>query len=136
MKYRVDYQETHDIDWFFRYKGKIYHAASNGGIIPDVIDSKINRTIQEMVEESDSRFNVVLSENVWDFHGQDEDLGSFRDYASKGFISLDRTINECFEEKDQFHYHIVAFPKYGGMIENRDLLRQLPDLSDYELIIK
>ncbi len=136
MKYRIDYQETHDIDWFFRYKGKIYHAASNGGKIPDVIDSKINRTIQEMVEESDSHFDVLLSQNVWDYHSQDEDLGSFRDYASKGFISLDRTINDCLEENDRFNYHIVAYPKYGGMIENRDLLRHLPDLSDYIIDIK
>lgn len=136
MKYRIDYQETHDIDWFFRYKGKLYHAASNGGIIPDVIDSSRNRTIQEMLEEIEYRFDVELSENVWNYHSQEEDLDSFRDYASKGFISLDRTINENFEDSGRLQYHIVAYPRYGGMIENRDLLQLLPDLSDYKIDIK
>ena len=86
MRYRRDYQETHDIDWFFRYKGKVYHAASNGGMLPDKVDSLKNRMLQEKIEEMQGVYKVEMTENS---ASQGEDMSSFSDYAKKGFISLE-----------------------------------------------
>lgn len=129
MRYRRDYQETHDIDWFFRHNGKVYHAASNGGMLPDKVDSLNNRRIQEKLEEVVGVYGVSMSERV---QQQDDDFSSFRDYASKGFISLDRS--EDNGEKP--HYHRVAFPMNGETFGNDELLRLMPVLTDNEIEIE
>ena len=129
MRYRRDYQETHDIDWFFRHKGKIYHAASNGGMLPDKVDSLNNRLIQEKLEDVVGVYEVGMSERVQQW---DEDLSSFREYASKGFISLDRS--EDNGEKPR--YHRVAFPVNGEAFDNEELLGLMPLLKDNEIDIE
>lgn len=129
MKYRRDYQETHDIDWFFRYKGKIYHAASNGGLLPDKVDSLKNRTLQEKLEEMPGLFEVEMVQNL---ARQDEDLSSFREYAAKGFISIDR--KEVYGEK--LSYKRIAFPANGEAFGNDELLRLMPLLNDNEIEIE
>lgn len=129
MRYRRDYQETHDIDWFFRYKGKVYHAASNGGQLPDIVDSLKNRTLQEKLEEIPGMYVVEMADNLV---RQDEDLTSFTEYAAKGFISLDRS--EDNGEKP--HYHRVAFPVNGEAFGNEELLRLMPLLNDNEIEIE
>lgn len=129
MRYRRDYQETHDIDWFFRYKGKVYHAASNGGQLPDKVDSLKNRTLQEKLEEIPGMYVVEMADNLV---RQDEDLSSFTEYAAKGFISLDRS--EDNGEKP--HYHRVAFPVNGEAFGNEELLRLMPLLNDNEIEIE
>lgn len=129
MKYRRDYQETHDIDWFFRYKGRIYHAASNGGLLPDKVDSLKNRTLQEKLEEMLGLFEVEMVQNL---ARQDEDLSSFREYAEKGFISLDR--KEVDGEK--LSYKRIAFPVNGEAFCNDELLRLMPLLNDNEIEIE
>ena len=129
MRYRRDYQETHDIDWFFRYKGKVYHAASNGGQLPDKVDSLKNRTLQEKLEEIPGMYVVEMADNLV---RQDEDLSSFTEYAAKGFISLDRS--EDNGEKP--HYHRVAFPVNGEAFDNEELLRLMPLLNDNEIEIE
>lgn len=140
MRYRIDYQETHDIDWFFRYRGNVYHAASNGGLLPDVIDSKINRTIQESLEDVEGTFPVSFAQNVYAFYGQDEDLSSFEEYAAKGFISLDRTERAGEDGEENMgeiqRYHIVAFPTGGGHFDNQELLRLIPELNAGDIIIQ
>ena len=128
MKYRRDYQETHDIDWFFRHNGKVYHAASNGGMLPDSVDSLKNRTIQEKLEELKGVYEVQLSNS---FNVQGEDLSSFKDYAAKGFISLDR--KEV--EDDRLVYQRVAYPANGEMFENEDILALMPVLDDNEITV-
>lgn len=129
MRYRRDYQETHDIDWFFRYKGKVYHAASNGGMLPDKVDSLKNRTLQERLEEMSGVFEVEMVRNL--VH-QDEDLSSFMEYAAKGFISLDRS-----EDNGQKpHYHRVAFPVNGEVFGNEELIGLMPLLNDNEIEIE
>lgn len=128
MRYRRDYQETHDIDWFFRYKGKVYHAASNGGLLPDKVDSLKNRTLQEKLEEMPGVFEVEMVQNL---ARQDEDLSSFREYAEKGFISLDRKEND--EEK--LSYERIASPINNQMFSNEDLLKLMPSLNDNEIEI-
>jgi len=129
MRYRRDYQETHDIDWFFRYKGKVYHAASNGGLLPDKVDSLKNRTLQEKLEEMPGVFEVEMVQNV---ARQDEDLSSFREYAEKGFISLDRKEND----RDKLIYERIAFPVNNQMFSNEDLLKLMTSLNDNEIEIE
>ena len=129
MRYRRDYQETHDIDWFFRYKGKVYHAASNGGLLPDKVDSLKNRTLQEKLEEMPGAFEVEMVQNLT---RQDEDLSSFREYAKKGFISLDRKENDG----DKLRYERIAFPVNNQMFSNEDLLKLMPSLNDNEIEIE
>ena len=129
MRYRRDYQETHDIDWFFRYKGKVYHAASNGGLLPDKVDSLKNRTLQEKLEEMPGVFEVEM---VLSLVRQDEDLSSFREYAEKGFISLDRKENDG----DKLRYERIAFPVNNQMFSNEDLLKLMPSLNDNEIEIE
>ena len=128
MRYRRDYQETHDIDWFFRYKGKVYHAASNGGLLPDKVDSLKNRTLQEKLEEMPGVYEVEMVQNL---ARQDEDLSSFREYAEKGFISLDRKENGG----DKLSYERIAFPVNNQMFNNEDLLKLMPSLNDNEIEI-
>lgn len=128
MRYRRDYQETHDIDWFFRYKGKVYHAASNGGLLPDKVDSLKNRTLQEKLEEMPGMYEVEMVQNL---ARQDEDLSSFREYASKGFISLDRKENDG----EKLSYERIAFPVNDQMFSNEDLLKLMPSLNDNEIEI-
>lgn len=128
MRYRRDYQETHDIDWFFRYKGKVYHAASNGGLLPDKVDSLKNRTLQEKLEEMPGVYEVEMVQNL---ARQDEDLSSFREYAEKGFISLDRKENGG----DKLSYERIAFPINNQMFNNEDLLKLMPSLNDNEIEI-
>ena len=129
MRYRRDYQETHDIDWFFRYKGKVYHAASNGGLLPDKVDSLKNRTLQEKLEEMPGVFEVEMVQNL---ARQDEDLSSFREYAEKGFISLDRKENDG----DKLRYERIAFPVNNQMFSNEDLLKLMPSLNDNDIEIE
>lgn len=128
MRYRRDYQETHDIDWFFRYKGKVYHAASNGGLLPDKVDSLKNRTLQEKLEEMPGVFEVEMVQNL---ARQDEDLSSFREYAEKGFISLDRKENDG----EKLSYERIASPINNQMFSNEDLLKLMPSLNDNEMEI-
>jgi len=126
MRYRRDYQETHDIDWFFRYKGKVYHAASNGGLLPDKVDSLKNRTLQEKLEEMPGVFEVEMVQNL---ARQDEDLSSFREYAEKGFISLDRKENDG----EKLSYERIASPINNQMFSNEDLLKLMPSLNDNDI---
>ena len=131
MRYRRDYQETHDIDWFFRHKGRVYHAASNGGILPDKVDSLKNRTLQEKIKEIAGGFAVSMAENL---SRQDKDLSSFVEYASKGFISLDRREEDADGEKA--HYKRIAFPANDDSFNNEDLLSLMPVLNDSEIEIE
>jgi hypothetical protein len=131
MRYRRDYQETHDIDWFFQYQGKVYHAASNGGLLPDLIDSDKNREVQIRLEEIVGSFGCVLADDVVERYGQDADLSSFTDYAKKGFISLDRTelSEEYSNDYIQMRYHIVAYPEESGGFHDEEILRLIPELK-------
>ena len=134
MRYRSDYQETHDIDWFFRYKGKAYHAASNGGRLPDAVDSGKNRLLQEKLEDIDGSYEFVYEEGIQDLYGQDADLSSFEEYAKKGFISLDRCEVEDGEKNDGLKYRVVVSPVEGGF-NNEDMMKMMPELKESEIEI-
>lgn len=142
MKYRRDYQATHDIDWFFRYKGRVYHAASNGGMLPDVVDSKKNRELQERLEVIEGAFQVEFINRNQNFYNQNEDLSSFEEYAARGFISLDRIEDDDNEgnnmrdvqERATTRYRVVASPVNGSFFDE-DLLSLMPELDEDDIEI-
>ena len=143
MKYRKDYQETHDIDWFFCFRGRAYHAASNGGRLPDAVDSANNRQLQSLIEQMDGEFEIEDSDNLYLYVGHDEtdnhnvnygDISSFQIYAAKGFISIDRT--EGLNDNDRPTYHRVAYPRNGGSVTDQNILALLPELSDADIVIE
>lgn len=143
-RYRKDYQITHDIDWFFIYKGKVYHAASNGGLLPDAVYRENNRKLQEEIEKMEATYEIKWSPNLSEFYDVgEEDLGSFEEYAKKGFVSLDRTETEDGDTENEnsgkLQYHVVAFPeenKNGDSFKNQNLLKLMPKLNDDDIEIK
>lgn len=59
MRYRNSYQATHDIDWFCICHGHPVHVASNGGYVPEQIDSSHNYRMQRAVYEHLSWYDDV-----------------------------------------------------------------------------
>lgn len=59
MRYRDSYQVTHDIDWFCMCNGHPTHVASNGGNVPEQIDSVQNYRIQRDVYEHLRLYNHI-----------------------------------------------------------------------------
>ncbi len=131
MKYRIDYQGTHDIDWFFQLDGKVYHAASNGGKLPDKIDSTTNRKLQLATESLKEIYEVKVADDVQADLESYGEIGSFKSYAAKGFISLDCRI----DYPEDPHYHTIAFPKNGETIKDKYILGLLPELSETDITI-
>lgn len=57
-EYNNEYCQTHDIDFFFRHNGKVYHVASNGDKVPSWINEESNSRIQESIyQRIDSKGN-------------------------------------------------------------------------------
>lgn len=136
-RYRKDYQITHDIDWFFIYKGKVYHAASNGGLLPDAVYRENNRKLQVEIEKMEATYEIKWSPNLSEFYDVgEEDLGSFEEYAKKGFVSLDRTETEDGDTENEnsgmLQYHVVSFP--GDSFKNQNLLEFLKKQKLLELM--
>lgn len=118
MKYRIDYEMTHDIDFFFKYKGKYYHAASNGQRLPSFIDSTDNRELQMKIELFEDKYDVEWSPDARKLL-EEYDLSSFKFYAERGFISLDRVINEDESDSSQV-YRVVVRPKDDPNFSDHD----------------
>ena len=118
MKYRIDYEMTHDIDFFFKYKGKYYHAASNGQRLPSFIDSTDNRELQMKIELFEDKYDVEWSPDARKLL-EEYDLSSFKFYAERGFISLDRVINEDESASSQV-YRVVVRPKDDPNFSDHD----------------
>ena len=118
--YNIDYQRTHDIDWFFKFNNRCFHIASNCGVIPSIIDISDNRNLQfeiaNLEEVSDAIFVIDNSEGL--------DLSSFEEYAKKGFISLDR-VDGDFESN---HYFVVAVPKKGKQ-PPKSIVEKIPEMD-------
>ena len=124
--YRIDYQRTHDIDWFCKIGSMPVHIASNGGLIPPNILSRENFAVQTEVYNMPCIFSeddVVICETAIrniifpnDQNFSEEAYGSyiksFIDMARKGFVSLDRIdIGETAECSEDERYIVVAYPK-------------------------
>ena len=113
----------------------MYHAASNGGELPKCIDSENNRILQEEIEKLKRTFGVVMDNDVSRVYKENEDLSSFREFASKGFISLDRTVNE---DGKRNRYHKVAYPAVAVNIKyfNLQVRDLIPKLEDVDIVIE
>lgn len=121
--YITYYQESHDIDWFFQYKGRYFHVASNGGKIPDKIDSSINREIQHLLEsEPGINSHIQIANNP-----DNLDYSTFFEYAEKGFISIDRN-DGPFEEQN---YYVVAIPS-DFVIPSPSVTDKIPEIEPFE----
>ena len=137
MRYRIDYQMTHDIDWFFMYEGRAYHAASNGGLLPDFISSTENRELQVMVEDLEPVFTEKLVQDIIGIYGDEADLSTFCEFARKGFISLDRVVLEDNDVSDAFsQYRVIATPAEYHEFPYKEVLKRLPELSHGDIRIE
>lgn len=131
MNYSKDYLHSKDIDWFCMVNGRYIHVASAGGSIPDEInDVETLRDLQRNVflapdifNDDDILINQNFLENRFGLLNNREIaianyLESFKYFARKGFVSLDRTnLAECEDNT----YHVVCMPRGdvdGLQIEN------------------
>lgn len=123
-KYYSNYQESHDIDWFFRYKRRLFHVASNGGKIPNGIDSKTNRMIQHLLEtEQKKTSHIRIADNP-----DNLDYSTFYEYAEKGFISIDR-VDGLFEEQI---YFVVAIPS-TPCLPSSSIIDLIPEINPFSV---
>ena len=111
-KLSVSFQLSHDIDLFCKIGSSYCHFATNGGLIPDIINDRkylgntkqfILQELHEIVTDEDIYINeeyvtkrVNYSYSHWNQElGMDfkkEYLRSFLEMARKGFLSYDRDI--------------------------------------------
>lgn len=127
MVYSESYQRTRDIDWFFRAGDRCIHAASNGGVLPYLVnDIERLRTVQAQVSmlEEVKGIEVIVNEqyvgeritaaaNSYWQNGYENVtleqvrgyyLSSFQPMAQKGFYSYDRV-------PDSNAYMFICGPK-------------------------
>lgn len=121
--FSIDFQRTHDIDWFGKINQTFIHALSFGGVLPDEVNDREtnfnilrhayrntdNGQIRTVVNDSyvDRRLRLQARDNdATDFERRKERyLRHFRDMARKGFWSFDR---DLYDEK---LYHLIAKPE-------------------------
>lgn len=137
MRYRIDFQRTHDIDWVGKHGGIPLHVASNGGRIPNVVDSRHNRDLLTQIyatEEFLSDDDIVVNkegiryllnhiyeqlrnsnrkgDNVFRIEVTEEMVdryaASFVRMAKRGFVSVDRYDYSRFDNTDCI---VIAYPK-------------------------
>lgn len=125
MPYTIEQQFSRDIDWYFKdSNNNMVHVASAGGRLPKIIeqnDELIDRIHAQVVDSPDlsinlfSSFEVEINPNLSDIvslgieeNAREFYLESFIEMAKKGFISIDKTKLNDFEDTN---YHIVAYPK-------------------------
>lgn len=116
-RYSINYQQLHDIDWFFQSGGKYYHVASNGGEVPSFVERKNNMELQNIIEKIDA----LIPENEITVIEHEDGINyeSFIRYARKGFISIDK-IRDAFNAQN---YQEIARPI--GQTELPDKIREL-----------
>lgn len=125
--YNLEYQYANDIDWFFQYNDKFYHAASNGGAVPNFVDMEINRQLQRAIANASYiSGNITLTNPDY----ADLNLSSFQEYARKGFISLDRRNRNDFDSQE---YTVMAKPQSENL---GDFLHSGTDEKKKELALR
>ncbi len=78
--YNVQYQYTHDIDWFFLIGDQPIHCASNGGRLPNIYSAIELQNLQVEVEAIAPRHHFVLNHATIEryvrehYQGIDEEL--------------------------------------------------------------
>ena len=120
--FSIEFQRSHDIDWFARIRHIYIHALSFGGLLPDEVNNREknfvilrhsyrmtdNNQIQVVVNDVyiERRIRPQAKENnATDFERRKERyLRHFIDMAKRGFWSFDR---DLYDEKK---YHLIAKP--------------------------
>ena len=135
----IDYMLSHDLDWYFKYNGRVYHCASNGCIIPEScrelcylnsMDKVIGRmpfllTFDDLeINEKYIETVVEQQRKIWDEICKDQKdgsnlfdaelvrglyLSSFVEKAEKGLIACDTIRLEGGD--DGYRYVEVVWPK-------------------------
>lgn len=122
-RYNTNYQLSHDIDWFFRYKNKVFHVASNGGEIPKYmrVDRNNNFDLQCLVFQFEEQTDEIETRK----NKQGLDWSSFEFYAKRGFISIDKIFGEPYEQ----NYLVISKPEEPIQIE-KTILEKIPALDE------
>lgn len=130
--FRIDYQLTHDIDWFFAVRsnnGKEIriHAASNGGRLPGNLGTvseirSLQRSIRALYEEGKGGFilnqNLEIPGNRLDDISDDE----FKLYFPEASTLFDNTdYNKYSNSKKAYYWSFARMAKLGFYSFDRDL---------------
>ena len=90
------------------------HFASNGCMLPNIVDSRINRNIQHKIAEMNTNeknevvVNVTAIRSLLQKGERYEDfIVSFVEFAERGFVSIDT----CRTEELDNQYVVVAYSK-------------------------
>ena len=106
--YNIDYQVTHDIDYFFIKDEKPIHIASNGGVLPDKLGSKtfVQKT-QNVAYSLPMQFGYELN---MDYLNQlnAEDFPTEAEMAESGFLQLDH-YRQFDDTNLPFHIKLYAY---------------------------
>jgi len=121
MAYSIFEIYTRDIDWFVSDEKFInIHAASGGGIIPNIIiqnndlnEYNLNVALQapQIFDNNEIELNPFLQEYIQLEKEEELEyyLSDFKDMAKRGFFSFDKT---HLGLRDNGLYHLVASPKH------------------------
>lgn len=145
----LNYQQSHDIDWFAHVEGVYIHAMSFGGKLPEEINDR--KLLFEMIVKAYRLENIINEEANLSYNDQyidsrlmrqfsnglpnDDDrrgirdryLRHFEEMALKGFYSYDRDLN------DENLYHLIVRPS-SSLLEWKNI--GLPKKEYVQLIKK
>jgi len=135
MAYQIAQQLDNDLNWFFIDRwNRICHAASAGGILPDIIseNSENNDKFNEIVFDLPERYKPIRNENVENILrelGVQDFERYFKDFetmARKGLYSFDKF---DVADSEDARYFLVAYPSYDPANDpypiSRDLLKMV-----------
>lgn len=86
--YNIQYQYTHDIDWFFLIGNKPIHCASNGGRIPNIYRAVDLQNLQVKVESIKASCRFILNK------------ASLENYVYEHYRNTDNKISMSQERYD------------------------------------
>ena len=121
MRYRNSYQATHDIDWFCICHGHPVHVASNGGYVPEQIDSSHNYRMQRAVYEHLSWYDDVpvtvnidlLRRHIPEIFVEREDEEDLREILREESVYIPRELLEQPVAVQLFCKSFVEIAKLG-----------------------
>lgn len=158
----IRYMVSHDMDWYFQYKGYIFHCASNGGIIPKDCRkithlNLMKRTIESMslilnddelyINEEHIEKVVKRQLEVWEKISESTPdlvawfnpglvrelyLSSFIAKAKRGLIAWDR----LYKEDEAHDKNAIADTYVLVAAPKEDALQKIKDDSDYQIILE
>lgn len=138
-KFSIDYQRSHDIDWFVKI-GNIYvHAMSFGGELPSEVNDRYKNTqvllrayrmplLYEDYAVNDEYVNGRLGgDGVVDRKAgkRERYLRHFKEMAARGFYSFDRDL------QNENVYHLIVRP--AGMEIRNITFPDMPIITNVSL---